>query len=74
MEISVYYGSDAYNEKSEIFKISNLSYNNETKEKEMVKIENTSTTLESLYLDGWRLIQAIPRNNYGSTHFFLERG
>ena len=73
MEISVYYGSSVYNEKSDIFKISDISYNKETKEKEIVKVDTTPTNLESLYLNGWRLIQAIPRNNYGSTQFFLER-
>lgn len=75
MEIRIYFCAVLYNEDSELIQVSDIK--REATESGVIdvlsKIENSKTTLTSLYKDGWRLVQAVPSNETHGYRLFVER-
>ena len=77
MEIRIYFCAVLYNEDSEIIQISDIKKEaiaNGVVADVVSKIQNSKTTLASLYKDGWRLVQVVASQETHGYRLFLERG
>jgi hypothetical protein len=75
MEIRIYFCAVLYNEDSEIIQISDIK-KELTKDGDIdviSKIQNSKTTLTTLYKDGWRLKQVVPSHETNGYRLFLEK-
>lgn len=75
MEIKIYFCAVLYNEDSEIIQISDIK--KEATENGVTdvisKIQNSKTTLASMYKEGWRLVQVVASHETNGYRLFLER-
>ncbi|QSZ41603.1 hypothetical protein GJV85_05615 [Sulfurimonas aquatica] len=75
MEIKIYFCAVLYNEDSELIQISDIKKQakNDGAIDVVAKMQDSKTTLTSLYKDGWRLTQVVPSHETNGYRLFLER-
>lgn len=73
MEVTIYFSTGFYSEKSTIFKATDLVIDEVANVRRFVKIDNTDTTTSNLYRDGWRLVQVVKLDNFCSAQLIFEK-
>lgn len=75
MQIRIYFCAVLYNEDSEIIQVSDIKREATSGGITDVisKVQNSKTTLSTLYKDGWRLVQAVPSHETNGYRLFLEK-
>jgi len=75
MEIKIYFCAVLYNEDSEIIQISDIKKQatNSGATDVISQMQDSKTTLSTLYKDGWRLIQVVSSHETNGYRLFLEK-
>ena len=75
MEIRIYFCVALYNEDSEIIQVTDAKkQSTESSAADGVSnVQNSKTTLNALYKEGWRLIQVVTSHETNGYRLFLEK-
>jgi len=76
MQVKVYFCPVLYNEDSELIQATDVkreSIAHGTPVDGVSSIQDSKTTLSTLYKDGWRLIQVVPSHETNGYRLFLEK-
>jgi len=71
MEIKIYFCAVLYNEDSEIIQVSDAK--KEETQNVVSQVQNSKTTLATLYKEGWKLAHVIASHETHGYRLFLER-
>lgn len=75
MEIKIYFCAVLYNEDSEIIQVTDAKKQaaEGTVADAVSQVQNSKTTLSTLYKEGWRLVHVVTTHETNGYRLFLER-